>query len=188
MLCRELNQLSASSSVRVLWLLFHQKDRSIFRFLCCSSREMRHKILKNAAVEINCETMHTLKSVSLLINLQERIPNELKAHWQGGGSGGRGCTSHPRDPLPNGDFTLIPDVNELLLWERRGRASGNRGWARLESEKHLCGLPPYRTGSKTLAVPIQKNTFDNPVEPSAHTTLHYRYLSCLLFAASSSRR
>lgn len=48
---------------------------------------MRHKILKNAAVEINCETMHTLKSVSLLINLQERIPNELKADWQGGGRG-----------------------------------------------------------------------------------------------------
>lgn len=76
---------------------------------------MRHKILKNATVEINCETMHTLKSVSLLINLQERIPNELKAGWGAGGGSGRGCTSHPRDPLPNGDFTLIPDVNELLL-------------------------------------------------------------------------
>lgn len=86
-----------------------------FGSLGCSSREMRHKILKNAAVEINCETMHTLKSVSLLINLQERIPNELKAGWGAGGGSGRGCTSHPRDPLPNGDFTLIPDVNELLL-------------------------------------------------------------------------
>lgn len=86
MLCRELNQLPASPSARVLWLLFRQKDRSIFRFLCCSIREMRHKILKNATVEINCETMHTLKSVSLLINLQERIPNELKADWQGGGA------------------------------------------------------------------------------------------------------
>lgn len=39
-------------------------------------------------------------------------------------------------------------------------------------------MPPYRTGSKTLAVPIQKNTFDNPVEPSAHTTLHYTIVIC----------
>lgn len=65
---------------------FAKKIVRLFFFLGCSSREMRHKILKNAAVEINCETMHTLKSVSLLINLQERIPNELKADWQGGGA------------------------------------------------------------------------------------------------------
>lgn len=58
---------------------------------------MRHKILKNAAVEINCETMHTLKSVSLLINLQERIPNEFKTIWEGvAGEGGAQVTRETR--------------------------------------------------------------------------------------------
>lgn len=81
---------------------------------------MRHKILKNAAVEINCEMMHTLKSVSLLINLQEhsnvfRMNSRQNGKQGVAGTGGAQVTRETR--LPNGDFTLFSDVNELSLSE-----------------------------------------------------------------------
>lgn len=152
------------------------KRSFVFRSLGCSSWEMRHKILKNAAVEINCEMMHTLKSVSLLINLQEHSNVFRMNSRQNGSRGWRGQGMHKSPERPVCRMATLQFFQMLMNFRSLSEKVQQvwfGEWAKLASETHLCGLPPYRTGSKTLAVPIQ-NTFDNPDEPSAHSTTRVR--------------